>query len=813
VPNVNKLFRRLSIRAKLVIAFCLLGVVPVALVGGYGAVYSFYLLKQSIEDRLTNGVSMKADQLQLFLRNVKADVLFLSRLPTLQALVNLPSDAPARRKSLVSQLANDFLTFSQSHPSYYQVRYIDDRGQETVRAENSGNRHYIVPPDRLQNKSDRYYFREAMESPTGTIYVSPMDLNIEWGAVEFPHKPVIRYAVSLRNAQGEPRGIVIINLYASRILRQVMALGQEIGDVSLASSAGFYLSRSEWIRASRNRSTVGNPPFPSWLASYSKRLHPSGNSTALTQEIVRKEFTPALAATILSGRAGTVVESGLRGRIVAFAPIFPHRGSQGEFWVLVHAYRKADVLASSRSLQLLVLVLGGAILVVALFTGVAAARHFTRPILELIRGTEIVAGGDFDHTIKVETNDEIEELAQRFNVMTQKLREHEDRLQRAHERLEMKAREAEALYRIGTEISAFLDLDKILDMVADKARELLGSDAASLCLLDERDHEFVVGATSGPSHAFLLGTGQKIPDGLERVEPCHSLQAQGDRNNCPVACSVIRDEYLKARLVVPLKARDKTIGALCVGNQTPRDFIQKDIELLSGLASQAAIAIENAKLHGRVRSLAALEERERIGKDLHDGIIQSIYAAGLVLEDGIHLVDQDPAKARQRLGKAIDDLNTVIKDVRNYIFNLQPEVLHGKDIGQALADLVKELKINTLVDAELVVGDEINGLPSPEQKMHFFHIAREALANVEKHSEASRVRVELARVSGDITLSVEDNGIGLDPEKARAGGQGLKNMADRAKLLGGNLKIESSIGRGAQVVVTMPVEQTEPENR
>ena len=450
-----------------------------------------------------------------------------------------------------------------------------------------------------------------------------------------------------------------------------------------------------------------------------------------------------------------------------------------------------------------VAVVGGLVLAIAITVGIVAASHFTKPIIELNRGAEIVAAENFNYSIKVETNDEIEDLAHSFNLMTEKLKEHEEQLQDAHERLEMKAREAAALYRLGTEISAFLDLDKILDLVAEKARELLGSDIAVLGLLAKDGQEFVVGATSGPAEAFFFRRGQTIVGLPECIGCCTASKGNGGPKNSTSACGVINGDYLEAHLAVPLKTRDKVIGALCVGTRASREFIKEDIDLLSGLASQAAIAIENARLHKKVRSLAALEERERISKDLHDGIIQSIYATGLALEDGIQLVDEDTTKAKQRLEQAIEDLNDVIKDVRNYIFNLQPEVLHGKEIGQALADLVKGFKINSLVDAELVVGEGIDRLLSEEQQTHLFHIARETLANVAKHAEASKVRLNLLRARDGLLFSIEDNGVGLDSERVGTGGQGLRNIAERVKLLGGDFEIKSGVRTGTCLVVTI----------
>jgi signal transduction histidine kinase len=788
--NVNKLFRRLSIRAKLVIAFCLFGVVPVAVVGGYGAAHSFVLLTDAIQDRLKAGVALKAEEVQGFLREVVGDVRFLSHLPALEALINVPARAQEERQNLVSGVSREFLAFSRTHRAYYQIRYIDESGREIVRADFDGQRHYLLPLDSLQDKRDRYYFKEAMATPPDALYVSPMDLNIERGAVEVPHKPVVRYAVALRSAQGEPRGIVIVNLYASRVLDRVLALGREMGDVFLASSAGFYLSRSEWIRADGNASRADAVPFPSWLAFHSERLRPGPELPGLG---LSKDFPRDLVATVLSGKPGTVVEPGLRGRIVAFAPIFLRQDREGEFWVLAHAYRKGEVLSSVRALQVLALVLGGGVLVVALVLGVAAARHFTRPITELIRGAEAVARGEFDHPIRVETNDEVEDLSRHFNRMATHLKEHERQLLDARERAERKAQEAEALYRIGTEISRLLSLPRILQLVVDKARELLQGDVAILCL-EEPDAGLRVGATSGLAEGTTLGPGE-------------AGEARGcAKTDSPDAgCAVAGHLGLPTQIAVPLRSGERTVGYLCVGFRTPPAVTQDEREILDGLATQAAIAIENAQLHREVRDLARLEERERFAADLHDGIIQSIYATGLGLEECVRLAEEDPRAVKPMLESAIGGLNTVIRDVRNYVVGLQPVGLQERGLNRSLADLARGLALNALLHAELDLDPAIDGALNPEQAGHLFHVCREALTNVVKHAMASRVSLTIEREKGRILLRVNDDGVGFDP--GRGAGQGLRNMRERAQRLGGTLSVESRPQGGTRITVEVPLEE------
>ncbi|MFQ5848020.1 MAG: ATP-binding protein [Candidatus Methylomirabilales bacterium] len=790
--NVNKLFRRLSIRSKLVIAFCLFGVVPVSVVGGYGAFHSFWLLNDAVQEGLKAGVAMKAEEIQRLLDRVKGDVLFLSRLPTLQALVNLKPEAHEERRRLLARLGEEFLSFSRSHPVYYQVRYIDERGREAVRADFDGQGHHLVPPDQLQHKGDRYYFREAMATPPGAIYVSPMDLNIEWGAVELPRKPVVRYAVPLRSAREEPRGIVILNIYASRILSHVLALGEK-GEVSLASSTGFYLLKSNWVGESRTSSGADSLPFPSWLASYSEQLRPEEFSDGLPDGAVMEDYPSDLASAIFSGEIGTAVEPGLRGRIVAFAPIFPHLDRQEEFWVAVHAYRKLEVLSSLRALQFLVLLLGGAVLVVALVAGVAAARHFTRPITALIRGAEAVAAGDFDRPIRVETNDELEDLSHQFTQMATRLKEHERQLREARGRAERRAQETQALNRIGMEVLTLLSLPEILQLVVDKARELLKGDLAILCL-DESDHGLRLGAVSGSAEALQFHPGDLIP-----ALTCDRVSCQEAR------CPVVSGAAFGSHVGVVMRSEERVVGYLCVGHHETRPVGSDELEFLSGLANQATIAIEKARLHREVRELARLEERERIGQDLHDGIIQSIYATGLGLEECLKLVGGVPQEVGPKLMEAIQSLNVVIRDVRNYVVGLQPEELHGRGLSGALADLSRGLVLNALLNAELEVEPGTDEALSPDQAANLFQISREALTNVVKHAGASQVILTLRRADGVVCLAVEDDGAGFDPDLWGGGGQGLRNMGERARRLGGSLSVESAPGRGTRIRVEIPL--------
>lgn len=206
----------------------------------------------------------------------------------------------------------------------------------------------------------------------------------------------------------------------------------------------------------------------------------------------------------------------------------------------------------------------------------------------------------------------------------------------------------------------------------------------------------------------------------------------------------------------------------------------------------------------RLRIEAEAEhERARIGMDLHDGIIQSIYAVGLNLETAADDVTRDPAEAQARIDQAIDQLNDVIRDIRSYIFELRPTRFTG-NIEESLVNLAQEFKVNSLIDTSIEIAPELPPLDN-ERGLALFHVALEALTNARKHSRATAVTLVLTSVAGTLRLEVRDNGVGFDTATRYADDHnGLRNMPERARAAGGTLSIESTPGGGTTVRVELP---------
>ena len=384
-------------------------------------------------------------------------------------------------------------------------------------------------------------------------------------------------------------------------------------------------------------------------------------------------------------------------------------------------------------------------------------------------------------------------------------------LQSATEATRKQAEEWKSLFELGREVTASPDLEGLLNSIVSRAKSLLNTDVAALMLL-----------TPDGEHAYMAAHAGLRTPGMQQLRMLaeHGIQGLVLETEGPVIVEDYqRDERLRnrpARLVaeeglvslvaVPFSGKGRPLGTLTVGNRHPTRFDQRHAELLEAFASWAAVAAETSHLYEKLESLAGLEERERIGMDLHDGVIQSIYAVGLNLEDCAERVEQSPEDVRKGLEKGIDDLSRVIKDIRSYIFDLRPQVSQVADLPQAISELVRDVRVNTLMDADLAIEGHVDGLLDQDQALALFHIAQEALNNVSRHSQATSVRVRLAADEDRVVLEVQDNGVGFDmKEGAASGKQGMRNMNDRARTLGAALTVDSERGRGTRVAVEMPM--------
>lgn len=373
--------------------------------------------------------------------------------------------------------------------------------------------------------------------------------------------------------------------------------------------------------------------------------------------------------------------------------------------------------------------------------------------------------------------------------------------------LELRNRQLAALNDAAVAIAGELALSKVLQQIVDSARELVGAEYAALG----------VPGPDGFLEAFVYsGLDAEQADQIPHLPKGLGLLGAIIRERKVIRIPRIRDDprsvgfpeghpRMEAFLGVPVMAGEEMLGNLYLTNKIgASEFTAADEELVKLLAVHAAIAIQNARLYEQVSRLAIIEERSRIGMDLHDGVIQSIYAVGLTLESARLALSNDTAEADQLMSEAVAALNRTIQDIRNFILDLRPHRFRG-DLNEGLARLVREFQANTMVTTTLQAPQEVvSGLVTPISRAIFL-TTQEALANVARHARASYVEISVERQGANIVLTVRDDGRGFSvAERDRSVGHGLSNMQARARELNGSFEVHSVPGQGTTVRLTLP---------
>jgi len=358
-------------------------------------------------------------------------------------------------------------------------------------------------------------------------------------------------------------------------------------------------------------------------------------------------------------------------------------------------------------------------------------------------------------------------------------------------------------------MAGVLAVDRVLQVIVDRVRVLTGARYAALGLQDQ----------SGAMEQFIT-SGINRPDRARIGAPPrgHGLLGVMIRENRTIRLDDLMTDprrvgfppnhpEMHSFLGVPVVVRGRTLGNLYL-TEKEGGFTDDDQREIETFARHAGIAMENARLHEQVQRLAIVEERERIGKDLHDGVIQAIYAVGLSLDDVPEMMDGEPVEARRRVERAIDSLDQTIRDIRNFIFGLRPALLDGVDVVEGLAALADEFRVNTMIDVELRAGPTVTTpVIGPDRTVELLAIAREGLSNIARHARATRaeITVEPDPDIAGVEIVVADNGTGFDPAAQRGiGHQGLRNMRTRAISIGATLLVDSRPGAGTRIIVRVP---------
>jgi signal transduction histidine kinase len=376
---------------------------------------------------------------------------------------------------------------------------------------------------------------------------------------------------------------------------------------------------------------------------------------------------------------------------------------------------------------------------------------------------------------------------------------------RLYARTEQRSREIEGLYRADEALHASLKLDEVLQALVEVATDLLGADKTAVMVWDEGHQRLEARAGHGFSPETLArmvhGPGEGVT--WRVAETGVPIAVDDVRSDPRVARHLSDPEGIRSFLQVPITVGGEVFGVFGVNHCRLHHFTADEQRVLLALAQRAALAITNARLYERAQQAAVLEERQRLARELHDSVTQSLYGVALYTEAASRaLADGELGAVAANLGEIRETTQEALGEMRLLLYELRPPLLEEHGLAAALRARLQTVETRAGLEIAFECRGEERLAPDDEQAL--FRVALEALNNVLKHAHAHRVQVRLELAADRAVLELADDGVGFAPTQADGGGFGLPGMRERAEALGGTLQIESSPGTGTRVRVEVP---------
>ena len=381
-------------------------------------------------------------------------------------------------------------------------------------------------------------------------------------------------------------------------------------------------------------------------------------------------------------------------------------------------------------------------------------------------------------------------------------------------RVEERTSELRMLLDITHDAAATLDLQPLVGLILDRVKEVVDYTGAALFVLDDSGEGLNLLRYQGPipqhtlAYRWSLATHPHAREVVTRARPViindvysdHPL-AEAFRRASKSDLGEMRSDF-GSWMGVPMMLRDRVAGMLSVEIEQTNYYTGRHAELLLAVADHAAMAVENARLYERARGLAALEERQKLARELHDSVSQALFGIGLGARTARALLDRDPSKVADPLDYVVSLAEAALTEMRALIFELRPDALQQDGLVGILDKQAAALAARHKLNIETDLGSEPD--TTLEVKEALYRIGQEALHNAVKHAHATTVWVRLNQAGQGLTLEILDNGVGFDPEGAFPGHLGLQSMRERAARMGAVILVESAPGEGARLQVIVP---------
>ncbi len=572
-------YHSLKLRSKLLVMMMTIPIVIVTIVGAFFIVRITNQLNEDLENHNLFDGNNKAEDVGIFLATAEADVYFLSQTSVLENYLSAVEGGNSEDIEASLVLLNDeFKVFAQTRDIYDQIRFIDTTGQEIVRVNRRDGLTTIVGTDDLQNKAGRYYFDDTITLPSGDLMVSPLDLNVEQGEIEIPHKPMLRYGTPVV-FDGEVAGVVVTNVLAQNFLD--LLIDDEL-PTYLLDVDGYYLYHpDEEKRWGRDLETGFN--------------------------IIADE--PTVTTPLLAGETGSI---STENNLFTYQPVtIP--SELAPRWYLLNSVSNTAVLAPIiKALAPVQMVLAVALLLVPI-VAILFSQTIAKPIIEITHSAEAVASGNLNVTLAVDADDEIGTLAQSFNMMTARLRtlvgSLETQVSRRTHGLELAA-------EIGSQLTRITDQRELLKTAVDIIGAQFHMYYTQIYLVDTLGHTLRLQAGTGDigdelmRRAHYLTIGEGSINGMAALEKT-SIVIEDTRHS-PLFRPNDLLPHTRSEMAVPLLIGTRLLGTLNMQADQPGLLSKNDIITFNVLASQLAVALQNADLFTEtIDAQASIEAQSR----------------------------------------------------------------------------------------------------------------------------------------------------------------------------------------------------------
>ena len=780
------------IRTKLIGAFLIVVLVPLVGTGLYGNWITSQTLREQALESLQHDLDQRANRIQSDLAGIADNTRYLASLSSLQALLTSTKSRNPTRSQRVTQVGEDFRRFADAHPDIIQVRYIDQTGMELVRVNSVVGVAWAVRDDQLQDKSDRYYFRQTESLEPGEIFVSDLDLNWEYDHIVIPHQPVMRYATPVSFDDGTFAGAIVLNVDAREVLAQVQSGTGNTHTLALVNRDGFYLSHPNlsmlWggPRDLDHGRQVGDEHFgfdvdnltePEGFINLS--ADPGSAWNPWTQTIAWLE-------DLILGPQ----------RVLGYYTVFPAGESSDVTWVLLRDEPRTTIYASVWSFR----VGAAGILAGAAFTAslvaVVLARGLTAPILTLTQSVRRLADGQPLGVVDVNAKDEMGELAGAFTEMAVALQHNLERLT--------------FLNQGGQHIAGQMERHQVSEAILLGLQGLVDGDYHVVSLTQTSVADGTIDKTSG-DEAWL--THRDSPEVMATLQDSldgntwRTIALPADTGPAGYLCCAPLCVGVERQGLVEVYGKSESLNDATAGS------------LVTALANQGAIALEKADLIQQLKDhqaqLEALverlihaqeEERRVVAYDIHDGLIQMLVGVRLQLTNFAASGGAAAPGGESGLKRGLDQLGTAISEARLVIEGLRPLGLDELGLVDSLRQYAEELAEDA--GWQLAFDASPPDMRAPlVVETTAYRIAQEALTNARKYAGTNRVRVSLACGEDFLGIEVRDWGQGFDPGTVVAHSQsvGLAGIRERARLLRGRCTIDSRPGEGTTVKAVLPL--------